>query len=88
MGQPVSIYGSNVRDYGPITPSDTVDLTKQAIGIIVTGVAGSIAVVKPNGVSETIPSSMITVGAILPLPVKRVKATGTTATNIWAVYGS
>lgn len=84
----VTPIGSNVKDYGPITPSDTIDLAKMAIGFIVTGAAGTLAVTTPSGTDVTIPASVITVGAIIPLPVKRIKATGTTATGILAVYGS
>lgn len=82
------IVGTNVMDYGPITPSDSTNLSKPAIGILVTGNAGDIAVVKPNGEEVTIPESMVTVGEVIPLPARRIKSTGTTATGIWAVYGS
>lgn len=84
----MAMVGTNVRDYGPITPNDSANLSKPAIGILVTGTAGSIAVVKPNGEEVTIPESIVAVGDIIPLPAKRIKTTGTTATGIWAVYGS
>jgi len=84
----MSMIGTNVFDYGPITPHNTNNLAKPAIGIMVTGEAGDIAVVKPNGEEVTIPESIVTVGDIIPLPAKRIKATGTTATGIWGVYGS
>lgn len=82
----VIVGGSNVQDYGFVTPSDTVNLSKQAIGFVVTGVTGNVSLVKPDGTSITLPSSMISVGQIIPLPFKRVNATGTTATTILAVY--
>jgi hypothetical protein len=80
------VGGSNVTDYEPITPSDSTDLPKTAIALIVTGNEGTISVIKPNGGAATIPASVLPLGSIVPLPVKRVKLTGTTATGIWVVY--
>lgn len=79
--------GVNVSDYGPITPNDSIDLTKLAIGLCVTGAVGTVTVVKPNDLEVTIPATMLPLGQIQPLPAKRIKATGTTATGIWVIYG-
>ncbi|MNE06686.1 hypothetical protein D3C80_992840 [compost metagenome] len=78
--------GSNVVDYGPVTPSDSVNLTKPAIAIAIAGTAGSITVIKPNGEEVTIPAALLPLGQFIPFPAIRIKATGTTATSIWAMY--
>lgn len=80
------LRGVNVTDYGPVTLSDTVNLTKPCIGICVTGTAGNVSVVKPDGQIVVIPASMLPVGQIVPLPALRIRATGTTAKNVWVVY--
>jgi hypothetical protein len=80
------LTGSNVADYGPVVPNDAADLAKQAIGFMVTGTVGSVTVHTPAGTEVTFPAAIIALGEIINLPVKRIKATGTTATGIWAVY--
>lgn len=82
----VDVVGTNVTDYGPVVPNDSTELVG-VIGIMVTGVAGAVSVVKPNGQTVVIPASALPVGVILPLPVWGVRATDTTATGVWAVYG-
>lgn len=69
----------------PITPSDTVDLPRVTQGLWIGG-AGNVAAVMQNnqvGLITGVPA-----GAWLPLAVRRVNATGTTATTITAFYGS
>lgn len=78
--------GSHVKDYESVEPNDDADLPKLAIGFVVAGSSGTIAVVKPNGAEVTIPATIAQVGQIVPFPVRRIKATGTTATNIWVMY--
>jgi hypothetical protein len=65
-----------------ITPSDTDDLPAGRTAAIFVGTAGTVAVQDQAGntVSFTAP-----VG-VLPIAVKRVLATGTTATNLVALY--
>ena len=71
-----------------VTPSDTVDLqhadgtTQLAVALYVTG-AGDVCFIGPDGQTDTwtVPANFY-----LTLPVKRVKATGTTCTNITSVY--
>lgn len=66
------------NDLEPVTPSDTVDLTNMAIALYVT-VGGVVVFDSEAGETRT-----VTVGdnAILPVGVRRVRATGTTATGI------
>ena len=66
-----------------ITPSDTVDLPWITRAIYVGG-AGDVKV--DMGDSGTaIPFTAVPVGTVLPIRVKRVYATGTTATNLVAL---
>jgi allophanate hydrolase subunit 2 len=66
-----------------ITPSDTVDLAHVTRGIYV-GVTGDVKVDMVGG--STVTFVNLAGGVIHPLCVKRVYATGTTATNILGVY--
>jgi hypothetical protein len=66
-----------------VTPSDTVDLPEGVIALWISG-AGTVAAVMSN---NTMPSTLtVPAGAWLPMIVRRVNATGTTATGIVALY--
>lgn len=65
-----------------VTPSDGADLTFQTRSIYV-GVAGTISVVMAGG--QTV-SFTAQAGALLPIMVDRVRATGTTASGIVALW--
>jgi hypothetical protein len=66
-----------------ITPSNTTDLTVYARGIYV-GVGGNITVdMTDSGTNITFLA--VPQGTILPIQVKRVYSTGTTATNLVAL---
>lgn len=82
----VRMLGSNVTDYGPVTPNNSTELAG-VIGVMVAGNPGALSVMKPNGQIVIIPAAALPVGVILPLPVRRIRLTDTTATGIWAVYG-
>jgi len=67
----------------PITPSDSADLARVTHGIWVGG-AGTLAAVMQSNympVALTVPA-----GAWLPIAVRRVNSTNTTATGIVALY--
>lgn len=66
-----------------VTPSDSADLANVTRAIYVGG-AGAIAVVSPTG--QTVTFSAVPVGTLLPIRAARVKATGTTATNLVALW--
>ncbi len=67
-----------------VTPSDTVDLADVTRGVYV-GVAGDVKVnMATSGTS--IVFTAVAAGSILPIRVTRILATGTTATNIVAVW--
>lgn len=65
-------------DIFPITPSDSADLANVAVALFV-GAAGAVKFVSRAGNTRTV---NLAAGAILPVGVKRVLATGTTATGI------
>ena len=70
-----------------VTPSNTVNLTSTAKALRV-GAAGAISVemVGDGDTAHTLVIAAALAGEILPLQVTRVNATGTTATNITALY--
>lgn len=65
-----------------VTTSDTVDLTNVSRALFVGG-AGNVVVIMFDGTTVTFTG--VTAGTILPIRVSRVKATGTTATNMVAL---
>lgn len=67
-----------------VTPSDTVDLSQVARALWV-GTAGSVAVIA-SGDSSAVTLAGVNGGTLLPIRVKRVLSTGTTAGSIVAVY--
>lgn len=62
---------------GAITPSDTADNFWESIFV---GGAGNVTVVTPFG--DTVEFTAPAAGFVLPIRVVKVKATGTTATNL------
>jgi hypothetical protein len=67
-----------------VTPSDSVDLGFTARGLYV-GSGGDVAVIPKNG-STAVTLRNVQSGTVLPVSVKRVLATGTTATQIVALW--
>lgn len=66
-----------------ITPDDSNDLAIATRGIYV-GVGGDVAVITAGG--ETVTFKNASAGTTLPIRAARVKATGTTATNLVGLY--
>jgi hypothetical protein len=66
-----------------ITPSDTTILDVPTRGIYV-GVAGDVSVTDEFG--HTVVFLAVPVGVVLPVRVKRILATNTTATNLIAMW--
>jgi hypothetical protein len=67
-----------------VTPSDAVDLPGGLTGALWVGGAGDVAAVQQNNVVGVL--TAVPAGSWLPLTVRRINATGTTATNIRAFY--
>jgi len=75
------------RDAEEITPDDNEDLERPTQGIYVGG-AGNITVHMARADDadpDEITFNNVSAGTILPIWVRRVKATGTTATNLLAL---
>jgi hypothetical protein len=70
-----------LTEWATVTPSDTVDLPTRPLAIIV-GVAGDVAMISATGadVIMKLPAGLI------PVRPMRIKAAGTTATNIVALW--
>lgn len=72
------------REGANVTPNDNTDLDPYARSLWV-GVAGDVTIQTPRGTSVLFKGCGA--GAIIPCHVKRLMATGTTATDIVAFYG-
>jgi FtsP/CotA-like multicopper oxidase with cupredoxin domain len=71
-----------------VVPSDTVDLAKPS-GVTATkylyaGVTGDVVIITPSG--DTVTLKALAAGVFHPMQATRIKATGTTATNLLAIY--
>ncbi|MGB7243560.1 MAG: hypothetical protein WBC93_15930 [Sulfitobacter sp.] len=71
------------RGGAAVTPNDSADLPTSARGIYVGG-AGNVALVTTDG--DTLTFAGAAAGATLPICTARVLATGTTATNLLALW--
>jgi hypothetical protein len=67
-----------------VTPSDSADLSIGFTRRVIVSVAGDLSVVFRNDDTMVIPSACIVAGVPLDIAVKRINATGTTATGIIA----
>ena len=80
----MSYQTSGSQDHAAaITPSDTVDLSAPCNAIYVGG-AGALTVITVGG--ETVAFPAVPAGAIIPIRATRIKATGTVATNLVAMW--
>ena len=66
-----------------ITPSDSVDLAAETRGLWVGG-SGDLALTMASGDEVTVAGAVG--GSLLPLRIRRVRATGTTATALVGLY--
>lgn len=64
-----------------LTASDTVDFGD--IYLVIAGSAGTVAAVDKNG---TLVTYTVTAGQLLPIPLRRVNLTGTTATPLIGIW--
>lgn len=69
-------------DAAAVTPNDAVDLPQ--ISVIFVGVGGNIKVTTAQGTDVTFTG--VNAGTVLPIQVRRVWSTGTTATSLTAVF--
>lgn len=66
-----------------IVPSDTVDCPQCPVELYV-GVSGDVTILTQY--DEVVTFKAVPAGAVLPIIIKRVKSTGTTATNMVGLY--
>lgn len=86
MANPVHevVNNPNPADYATaVTPNDSTDLGVTARGLYIGG-AGNVKIHTPDGQAVTFYGALA--GSIIPVRVKRVWSTGTTATYIVALY--
>lgn len=74
---------TSARDGEAVTPHDTNELTAVSRALWI-GVAGNVVVVTANGTTLTLKGA--SAGQVIPIRVKQVRATNTTATDIVALY--
>lgn len=67
-----------------VTPNDTTNLSGGATKGLYLGASGNVVVTMADGTDATF--TALASGVIHPISVLKVKATGTTATSILAVY--
>ncbi len=67
-----------------VTPNDSADIPTGICRALYIGVGGTVVLDTSNATSLTFVG--LQSGTILPLNIKRVRATSTTATNLMALY--
>lgn len=73
---------ASASSFFPITPDDDNDLDPHIRGILI-GTDGTLRITDDDGVVRNLPSGLLATNYIHPIAVRRVHATGTTATDIW-----
>jgi hypothetical protein len=73
---------AQAKAFAAVTPDDDTDLPIRATGLYVGG-EGNVSVVSWD--NEVVTFTGLAAGAVLPIPVRRVRSTGTTATGIIAL---
>lgn len=81
--QNIKVVEGSATGIVAITPDDDTDVVGTLRGLYV-GVSGNVSVVMQDDTTGVL--SSLAAGMVHPLSVKRVLATGTTATNIVGVY--
>ena len=79
---PTPTYPMYPEDAAAVTPSDSVDLPQ--FSVIYVGGAGNVKVTTAQG--SVVTFSGVNAGTVIPVRVRRVWSTGTTATLMTAVY--
>lgn len=72
------------RRFAAITPHNSTDLDEPTRAVYVGG-AGNIAAVMPDGGSAVV-FTAVPAGTVLPIQVRRINSTSTTATDLIALY--
>ena len=83
--QPVPAVGPHFGLAQAVTPSDATPLADGTRGLYIGG-AGDVTVIMAQDGKTPITFKAVPVGTLLPIAVNFVMATGTTATNILALF--
>ena len=75
--------GYIARKYAPVTPSNTTDLPGGFCHGLLVGTAGVATLTEPDG---TVRTGVPLQAGFNPIQARRVRATGTAAANIFALY--
>ncbi len=78
--------GDPARDAYAVTPNDSADLPQGLCSALYIGVAGNVSAYTGTSGSTAVVFKGLAAGSILPVQVRRVLATATTATDIVALY--
>jgi hypothetical protein len=79
-----STTGMSAQNAFAVVPSDAADLGNGATRGLYVGVTGDVSAVMTGG--NTVTFTGLSAGIVHPISVGRIRATGTTATGILAVY--
>lgn len=77
---------SPINDLKAVTPNDTTDLPNGPCRGMLFTAAGNITFDTAAGTTVTIPVNSSWFGAVIYIRAKRIRATGTTSTGIFACY--
>ena len=79
---PTPAYPMFPEDAATVTPSDSADLAQ--FSVVYVGTGGNVKVTTAQGTAVTFSNAVA--GTVLPVRVRRVWSTGTTATNLLAIF--
>lgn len=82
MPQQFSSDSAPARGVAVVTPSDSADLPRGECRALLIGTAGNVAIDTEQDSNVVVPAPV----GVLPIAVKRVRLTSTTASNIVALY--
>ena len=77
---------TSYSDAYAVVPNDTTDFVQGATRAIYVGGAGTISLIMASGNALTMIVPINAIGFVIPYRVKRILATGTTATLILGLY--
>lgn len=77
---------SPINDLKAATPNDSTDLPNGVCRGLLFTTVGNVSFDTANGTTVTIPVNSSWFGAVIYIRAKRIRATGTTSTGIFACY--
>jgi hypothetical protein len=80
-----SLFNVPAQNWVAVTPNDSTDVPRGRFRALYIGGAGAVSLIDPVSGSAVV-FAAVPVGTVLHVEASRVRATGTTATNIVALY--